>query len=214
MEWKPDTCNKLLTLCVPSCAWHQEHQYFSCVKCFGNICLRSKLLKTTFFYLIIHVHLRSSNSQIYRENEAIDWCCLWLTPFQKARVIWKSVWLFDIAHLSSPPTISLTVGHHSPFTLSTGFGGYPTALLLWNGVLRREQLQLFLRGTPVPLILFLLVCHVQRSPSGLSAVKIWRVLFPSSHMCKQIQHHGWECHIDSRVSAHYIWSITWTSHRQ
>lgn len=41
------------TRCFSTCQ-HQGHQHFPCAKCFGNICLRSKLLKTTCFSLIIH----------------------------------------------------------------------------------------------------------------------------------------------------------------
>lgn len=61
------------------------------------------------------IHFIHSNFQIYRENEATDWWCLWLIAFQNARSF-ESQCGYTIAYLSSPPMISLTVGHHSPFT--------------------------------------------------------------------------------------------------
>lgn len=128
------------------------------------------------------ISLIYSNFQIYGENEATDWWCLWLIAFQNARVIWKSVWLYYSLSLFSTHD-QLNWGSPFPFHVCLLDLEGIQKDLFWNDACHEEQLQLFLRstGAPVPLNLFLLICHVQCSPSGLSAVKIWRVLFLLSH---------------------------------
>lgn len=85
---------------------------------------------------------------------------------------------YNRAHFFSPRIISLTAGCH-PLTSVYWVWRDPTELLSWNDVFHVEQLQIFLRttGTHVLLSFLLLICHVQCSPSGLSAVKTWRILF-------------------------------------
>lgn len=94
---QPDaqTVQHRLTLdSVFSTCQHQGHQHFPCAKCFGNICLRSKLLKTTCFSLIIH-----DTSCIFKLSDLQGEWSHWLVvsvahTIPDARVIWKSVWLY------------------------------------------------------------------------------------------------------------------------